>query len=137
MSRCSAPEVLTRQAVDEKVDMWALGVVMWVILTGRHPFGASVNLSEAEVARRLSEQEPDLRVRGVPIDIYHFFYARLRGGGSSCCVENVASNWWRGWFPTPRGVVVLDDFVRGADGLSYLCNTWYEYVACLVFLKST
>ena len=107
MSRCSAPEVLTRQAVDEKVDMWALGVVMWVILTGRHPFGASVNLSEAEVARRLSEQEPDLRVRGVPIDIYHFFYARLRGGGSSCCVENVASNWWRGWFPTPRGVVVL------------------------------
>ncbi|CAN0498359.1 unnamed protein product, partial [Laminaria digitata] len=61
--RFSAPEVLTRQAVDEKVDMWALGVVMWVVLTGRHPFDANVNLPEEEVARRVAEQEPDLRVR--------------------------------------------------------------------------
>ena len=49
--------------MDEKVDMWALGVVMWVILTGRHPFDAGVNLSEEDLARRVAEQEPDLRVR--------------------------------------------------------------------------
>ena len=28
----SAPEVLARESVDEKVDMWALGVVMWGLL---------------------------------------------------------------------------------------------------------
>lgn len=59
----SAPEVLNSQAVDEKVDMWAMGVVMWVLLTGRHPFDANVDLSEAEVARRIAEEDPDLRVR--------------------------------------------------------------------------
>lgn len=60
---CSAPEVLARQSVDEKVDMWALGVVMWVLLTGQHPFGANSDLSEAEVARRVAEVEPDQKVR--------------------------------------------------------------------------
>lgn len=60
----SAPEVLARnRMVDEKVDMWALGVVMWVLLTGRHPFGANVDLSIEEVTRRVTEEEPDLRVR--------------------------------------------------------------------------
>lgn len=58
----SAPEVLARQSVDEKVDMWALGVVMWVLLTGQHPFGANSDLSEAEVARRVAEMEPDQKV---------------------------------------------------------------------------
>lgn len=59
----SAPEVLARESVDEKVDMWALGVVMWIMLTGQHPFGANSDLSEAEVARRVTEVEPDLKVR--------------------------------------------------------------------------
>lgn len=58
----SAPEVLARRSVDEKVDMWALGVVMWVLLTGRHPFGAISDLPEKEVARRVAEMEPDLKV---------------------------------------------------------------------------
>ncbi|CAM9428899.1 unnamed protein product, partial [Hapterophycus canaliculatus] len=58
----SAPEVLARESVDEKVDMWALGVVMWIMLTGQHPFGANSDLSEAEVAQRVTEMEPDLKV---------------------------------------------------------------------------
>ncbi|CAB1111775.1 unnamed protein product [Ectocarpus sp. CCAP 1310/34] len=59
----SAPEVLSRQSVDDyrQVDMWALGVVMWVLLTGEHPFGAHSDLSEAELARRVAEMEPDLK----------------------------------------------------------------------------
>ncbi|CAM9788059.1 unnamed protein product [Ectocarpus sp. 12 AP-2014] len=59
----SAPEVLSRQSVDDyrQVDIWALGVVMWVLLTGEHPFGAHSDLSEAELARRVAEMEPDLK----------------------------------------------------------------------------
>ncbi|CAM9389070.1 unnamed protein product [Ectocarpus sp. 4 AP-2014] len=59
----SAPEVLSRQSVDDyrQVDMWALGVVMWVLLTGEHPFGAHSDLSEAELARRVAEMKPDLK----------------------------------------------------------------------------
>lgn len=58
----SAPEVLACQDVDEKVDMWALGVVMWVLLTGRHPFDTEVDLTEEEVAWRVVNEDPDLRV---------------------------------------------------------------------------
>ncbi|CAM9392460.1 unnamed protein product [Sphacelaria rigidula] len=61
----SAPEVLACQDVDEKVDMWALGVVMWVLLTGRHPFDTDVDMSEEEVAYRVTHEEPDLRSRGI------------------------------------------------------------------------
>lgn len=64
----SAPEILCRQGVDEKVDMWALGVVMWVLLTGRHPFEANGEISEEELARRIAEEEPDLRVRSTVIE---------------------------------------------------------------------
>lgn len=57
--------MLSRQSVDDyrQVDMWALGVVMWVLLTGEHPFGAHSSLTEAELARRVAEMEPDLKVR--------------------------------------------------------------------------
>lgn len=59
----SAPEVLAGGNVDEKVDMWALGVVMWVLLTGRHPFDDS-SVSEGDVALRIVTDDPDFRVSG-------------------------------------------------------------------------
>lgn len=65
----SAPEVLACQDVDEKVDMWALGVVMWVLLTGRHPFDTDVDMSEEEVAYRVTHEEPDLRVRTIVFSV--------------------------------------------------------------------
>lgn len=77
----SAPEVLAQQSVDEKVDMWALGVVMWVLLTGSHPFGANSDLSEAEVARRVAEVEPDLKVR----ERENGMRGRQREKGEICC----------------------------------------------------
>ena len=60
---CSAPEVLARGAVNEKVDMWALGVVMWVLLTGKHPFVESSDLPVEDLIRKVTEGELNLRVR--------------------------------------------------------------------------
>lgn len=58
-----APEVLAQEHVDEKADMWAMGVVMWVLLTGRHPFDSNFDLSEEELTRRVIHEDPDLKVR--------------------------------------------------------------------------
>jgi len=34
-----APEILNGESYDEKVDMWSIGVVMFLLLSGDHPFG--------------------------------------------------------------------------------------------------
>lgn len=34
-----APEVITLSEYDEKVDMWSVGVITYILLTGRMPFG--------------------------------------------------------------------------------------------------
>ena len=37
-----APEVLNRQNSDSKVDIWALGVILYEFLTCKHPFSLSI-----------------------------------------------------------------------------------------------
>lgn len=59
---CSAPEVLAYLPVDEKADMWAVGMVMWVLLTGQHPFDPNGDLSEGQVAGRILFVDLDLKV---------------------------------------------------------------------------
>lgn len=41
MSRYSAPEILKGDCCDEKIDMWALGCVLFVLLSGDSPFYGS------------------------------------------------------------------------------------------------
>ena len=38
------PEMIREQRVDEKADSWALGVILYMILTGECPFGISGNI---------------------------------------------------------------------------------------------
>ena len=45
-----APEVINQQVYDEKVDLWSIGVIMYMLLTGEPPFGGS---NESEILKNI------------------------------------------------------------------------------------
>lgn len=52
-----APEQIRGDAVDGRTDLWALGVVLYEMLTGRKPFAGE---NDAAIAHAILHQEPDL-----------------------------------------------------------------------------
>ncbi|XP_037081808.1 ribosomal protein S6 kinase 2 beta-like [Pollicipes pollicipes] len=54
-----APEVLKRQGYDASCDVWALGVLLFTMLSGRTPFASSEDDSPAAILRRIGEGRPD------------------------------------------------------------------------------
>jgi serine/threonine protein kinase/CRP-like cAMP-binding protein len=47
------PEVLQANPVGEGVDMWALGVIMYILLTGTHPFDLANDATDEEIEHNI------------------------------------------------------------------------------------
>lgn len=56
----SPPEVIAgTQDMSKASDVWALGIVMYILCTGRHPYDASGESTEAEIQAAVVSVEPD------------------------------------------------------------------------------
>lgn len=73
-----SPEQARGEKLDERTDIFSLGVVIYEMLAGRSPFGAS---SEAETLAALLEREPKPigeHVEGVPVEVDRIVSKALR-----------------------------------------------------------
>jgi len=48
-----APEILRRQPYDYTVDMWSLGVILYIMLSGSHPFDPDGRSTDAQIVERI------------------------------------------------------------------------------------
>jgi len=54
-----APEVFSNQPYDNTVDNWALGILMFIMLSGYHPFDPYGELADGELISRISNDDFD------------------------------------------------------------------------------
>src|SRR5262249_22931466 len=72
-----SPEALQGGAVDQRVDIWAFGVILFELLTGNHPFTGE-NISQV-ITSILTKPVPDLELLrpNVPLALVDLVYRML------------------------------------------------------------
>lgn len=72
-----APEALDGKPIDARADIWSLGIMMWEMLTGMHPWQA--NVLPAMIANIFTKPLPDLeQIRpDVPVALIDLIYRML------------------------------------------------------------
>ena len=53
-----APEIIREQPYDEKVDIWSVGVITYILLSGRPPFSGK---SKPEIFNSIKNKELDFK----------------------------------------------------------------------------
>ncbi|OGQ12335.1 MAG: hypothetical protein A2138_05425 [Deltaproteobacteria bacterium RBG_16_71_12] len=61
-----APEMIRGEAIDRRVDLYALGVSMYWLLTGRRPYRGETEFATIELAMRGEAKRPSALVRSIP-----------------------------------------------------------------------
>tara|TARA_B110001452_G_scaffold214796_1_gene185792 strand:+ start:729 stop:1808 length:1080 start_codon:yes stop_codon:yes gene_type:complete len=61
---CMAPEAVREEAHGAAVDVWALGVVLHILLSGRNPLDPNGRASEAELTRRIASGKLGAEIGG-------------------------------------------------------------------------
>ena len=55
-ARYTAPELLSGEGYDESIDVWGIGIILFLLLTGKYPFNGSKRKS---IFRRIRERRID------------------------------------------------------------------------------
>lgn len=72
-----APEIMIRQKYHpQKVDVWAMGVVLYKMLTGEYPFGSILFLIQGDKNEELEDNICNVRVE-YPINKIHPYFGAL------------------------------------------------------------
>jgi len=73
-----APEQIRREPLDERADLWALGVMLYEMLTGRRPFEGEHEVSIAHAIVHLQPERPSAVRPGIPHPVEGLLLALLR-----------------------------------------------------------
>jgi serine/threonine protein kinase len=105
-----APEQARGKTVDKRADIWAFGVVLYEMLTGRRLFeGETISDTLASVLTK----EPDCE--RVPAKAQRLLVTRRVGRMHIVCYLRQASNVFETYWTTSRGVEVMDNSCRLLD----------------------